>query len=791
MTASVEKSPKKLIDNRYQIQRLLGQGGFGRTYLVQDERRFGESCVLKEFAPGDSNDATVTQKLSELFRREAKILHKLDHPQIPKFLAWFQDRGRLFIVQEYVDGKTYWQILQERKQYGKTFTEAEVIRWLKDLLPVVGYIHDQNIIHRDISPDNVMLPKGKDFPVLIDFGVVKPTKSDSGQETDSSDDESSMEASVLVGKYGYAPYEQIYMGQCSPRSDLYALGVSAVVLLTGRKPNQLIHPSTLKWIWQERISIDSRLVQILNKMMAKEPQDRYPSARAVLADLQQLELSPQGAHLDSFAQPSLRQSVSRAVNALKTSDVHESRHNSSHSSPPPVGAQVEWALDNAVSNQVHETVPQTILESPIATTSDDASLLSLQDWSPLQKGQRLLTTAFQYLVHFEQPRWKYAALSLTAVSLLAAGLAGVQTAQNDSWCWLSGNCLSQETLVTSYEEAVDRAKSALADAEGAETLKELISAGDRLQTAIDYLGAIPSDADIYPQVEESLASYRRELTDLENRIETELPYAALLSEAEALAQAAEESLETATAIQDQVDAKRFWEDARLKVKAIPSSSLAYDIAAERLQDYQARIEGVNRIIAQGQQSGSIQDPDGSSQPPSPEQVVSSLPTSPSSNAIRPPVQRSPSQTSPQRSPQPVERSSPRVSQPPPSPTRSSASGAVPLLAAQNLDDVSVRLDGAHVNTSGTFVANVVIENQSDRTFAFVPVYAARIETEWGQPITSRISFGNSSEPVVERGDRLTGQLFVLGQRWKDSGSQNLVLVIEEGTTGGRTFRIPF
>jgi serine/threonine protein kinase len=153
VTIAAELLPGTLVDRRYRIQRVLGRGGFGRTYLVVDKWRFGELCVLKEFAPSNRGDAVVTQKLRELFQREATILHKLNHPQIPKFFAVFEENSRLFIVQEYINGKTYWNLLREKHQSGSTFTEPEIVQWLRDLLRVLGYLHQQNIVHRDISPE--------------------------------------------------------------------------------------------------------------------------------------------------------------------------------------------------------------------------------------------------------------------------------------------------------------------------------------------------------------------------------------------------------------------------------------------------------------------------------------------------------------------------------------------------------------------------------------------------------------------------------------------------------------
>ncbi len=239
-----EIASETLIDNRYIIQKMLGQGGLGRTYLAYDTRRFNEPCVLKEFAPFGTGSNGL-EKCRNLFKREAKILHQLEHPQIPRFLACFEGEGRLFLVQEYVNGKTYSMLLQERQRQGQSFSQDEVIFWLKNLLSILEYVHQHQVIHRDISPDNIMLPEGGDLPVLIDFGVGKQI----AQLKEATNVNQSAFAGdmSLVGKVGYAPREQISLGLCSPSSDIYALGVTAIVLLTGKNPSYLMDRYSLDW----------------------------------------------------------------------------------------------------------------------------------------------------------------------------------------------------------------------------------------------------------------------------------------------------------------------------------------------------------------------------------------------------------------------------------------------------------------------------------------------------------------------------------------------------------------
>jgi serine/threonine protein kinase len=311
-----ELPPGTLVDNRYLIQQVLGQGGFGRTYKAYDRYRFDKACVLKEFIP-NSTSIEIIQKSQSLFEREAKVLYQLKHPQIPEFLGWFREKGRLFIAQEYIDGKNYWILLQER-QY---FSEAEVIKLLFTLLPVLEHIHGQNIFHRDISPDNIMQPNDlQQLPVLIDFGAVKQTLTQIYTVGGSA----SVESTSFVGKLGYAPPEQMRVGQYFPNSDLYALAVTAIVFLTGKTPDLLFNNQNLKFEWESYASVSQQLTQVLNKMLADKPKDRYQSASEVILALRAIRISNyQGSTLNKQQSQTVgvslkKQLLNSAVKAIPT-----------------------------------------------------------------------------------------------------------------------------------------------------------------------------------------------------------------------------------------------------------------------------------------------------------------------------------------------------------------------------------------------------------------------------------------------------------------------------------------
>ncbi|WP_181314399.1 serine/threonine protein kinase [Phormidesmis priestleyi] len=340
-----------LLRQRYLIKQVLGQGGFGRTYLAIDQERFNEPCVLKEFTVPYQDDALV-EKAKTLFQREASTLYQIQHPQIPRFWAAFEDEQRLFLVQDFVKGQTYRSLLQARKQKGQAFSETEVLHLLNYLLPVLSYLHDRDIVHRDISPENIILrshnqgfeqlfgqPASEnlpvELPVLIDFGAVKEAASHWPI----------VSSITRVGKVGYAPPEQLQTGNVSPHSDLYALGATSLVLLTGREPQGLLDSQTLAWQWQPYAKISGLLALVLQKMLALQPGDRYQSARETWADLQPLMEAMQRTLLNPMLSPpqldnrdiapASRDRASPQVTTIKT-QLYMTAHNQDSASSQPL-----------------------------------------------------------------------------------------------------------------------------------------------------------------------------------------------------------------------------------------------------------------------------------------------------------------------------------------------------------------------------------------------------------------------------------------------------------------------
>ena len=326
-----------ILQSRYRVTTILGQGGFGRTYLAEDLGRFNELCAIKELIPSQS-DTYFLEKSKELFQREAAILYQIQHPQIPQFRATFEQDRRLFLVQDYVVGQTYKTLLDDRQRHGQTFSEAEILQLLRQMLPVLAHIHTKGIVHRDISPDNIIL-RDDNKPVLIDFGVVKElaTRFQSANNPQP----------TTVGKLGYAPSEQIQTGRAYPSSDLYSLAVTAVVLLTGKEPQELFDDSILVWNWQQWVKVSPGLAQVLNRMLSYKPSDRYQSVAEVAKTLQAIEhyttkASNQVSQTSNQHSPAIELSKVQTVVVASNSEGIEANNRTNRPNPVIRSSNRQW-----------------------------------------------------------------------------------------------------------------------------------------------------------------------------------------------------------------------------------------------------------------------------------------------------------------------------------------------------------------------------------------------------------------------------------------------------------------
>lgn len=270
-----------LLAHRYRVLRVLGEGGFGVTYLATDTQMPSQrQCVVKHLKP-IQDDAQSYQLVQERFQREAATLERLgeDQDQIPRLYAYFVEGHQFYLVEEWVMGATLTQKLATIP--GGLMGEDTVRQVLLDILPVLNYVHQHQIVHRDVKPDNILLRHGDQKPVLIDFGAVKETMGTvvtaSGQAT----------SSIVVGTPGFMSAEQI-AGQPVYASDVYSLGLTAVYLLTGKNPQVLeTDPKTGSYLWRPHApKVSSSLADVIDRAIQMSPHQRFQTAEEMLDALE-------------------------------------------------------------------------------------------------------------------------------------------------------------------------------------------------------------------------------------------------------------------------------------------------------------------------------------------------------------------------------------------------------------------------------------------------------------------------------------------------------------------------
>ncbi|EGK83977.1 serine/threonine protein kinase [Microcoleus vaginatus PCC 9802] len=272
-----------ILSGRYLPVRLLGQGGFGAAFLARDRYTPAmRQCVAKLLQPSVSLTPPQLKIAQTLFEREAAVLEELgnEHSQIPSLLAFFEltvtslqpgkNEQFFYLVQEFIDGKN----LEDEQAVKGRFSEAETVEVLREILKVLDFVHSRGSIHRDIKPANIM--RGKNGRLyLLDFGAVKQVTQSVG----------SAKASTGIYSLGYAPPEQMSGQEVYPATDLYALAVTCITLLSGLQPTELFDSYRNEWNWQSRVQVSSRLAHVLDRMLLSAPSQRFQSASEVEAAL--------------------------------------------------------------------------------------------------------------------------------------------------------------------------------------------------------------------------------------------------------------------------------------------------------------------------------------------------------------------------------------------------------------------------------------------------------------------------------------------------------------------------
>lgn len=269
--------PGILVFNRYVVVGLASQGPFGFTYLAHDQKRFDELCLLKEFVPS-SQDPAMLEWLRQSFHQQAAVLYQLQHLQLPHFRIMFVHDQRLYLVREYIVGKSYEALLSELVAAGRTFSQAEVMQILVQTLPVLTYLHRMSLIHQNICPDNLILRRQDHLPVLIDFALVKQLVMQLPLHP--------MPPEVSLLRESYAAPEQLHGEAVSPATDLYALAATAIALLTGQDPQIRQTWWNRTQEWESQVELYPEFARVLARMLHPNPQKRFTSAKHVLKALE-------------------------------------------------------------------------------------------------------------------------------------------------------------------------------------------------------------------------------------------------------------------------------------------------------------------------------------------------------------------------------------------------------------------------------------------------------------------------------------------------------------------------
>lgn len=255
-------SPQSLLSDRYRILGRVGQGGMGAVYQAEDIHLAGNTWAIKEMSDAALTDAAERAEALEAFRREARFLAALDHPNLPKVVDSFEDGGKQYLVMEFVDGQTLEEIAAAA---GRPLPEDLVLALGEDLCRVLEYLHGQQppIIFRDLKPANIMIDRAG-MVKLIDFGIARLFTPGKSRDTTS------------LGTRGYAAPEQYGKGQTDARSDIYALGATLHFLLTLRDPAN--DPLNFPAVRALNPSVSPALNDVIMRAVAVVPGQRWPSA---------------------------------------------------------------------------------------------------------------------------------------------------------------------------------------------------------------------------------------------------------------------------------------------------------------------------------------------------------------------------------------------------------------------------------------------------------------------------------------------------------------------------------
>lgn len=488
----------QILDGRYRVTAPLGSGSFGQTYLAEDTKRPGHpKCVVKQLHLADP-DPQIIQTARRLFTTEAETLEKLgEHRQIPRLLAYFEEKGEFYIVQEFIDGHP----LSDELVPDRRLPSDQAIGLVSEILEVLEFVHSHNVVHRDIKPSNIIRRHQDNKLVLIDFGAVKQVTAGGINSPGS--------RSVMIGTPGYMPTEQIE-GYPHLSSDVYAVGAIGLQALTGLEPDRLPRDrDTDEIMWRQKAQVSDDLAEVLDGMVSRDRRQRYQSATEAL------------------------QAIIPLQNKIGTTVVSSP---SSSTNPPSTPGQTTSKVAIAAAIGIGIVIVSaiafvpTIIEGfasnsqPEQVDDRDKDSLVIRKAKDQAESARTLFENAQTLAELyrERKRMEEAIGQLQMIpgsSPVYSEAESLLTAYEGQLRRMNGRLASEENAQQLLDDAEAIAREAELDYAAAKNISQLEGARAKWIQAIEKLREIPTDSLAHKVKSNKVAQYNRELESVNGEIE--------------------------------------------------------------------------------------------------------------------------------------------------------------------------------------------------------------------------------------------------------------------------------